>query len=1267
MIRAFKLIAAVILPIAAISGQPTGLRIVDTSAQQAIVEYTAPNANACTLGLADQSNLGVTVWDVNPIFSGSTLDLSRPDTATWNGGRDRRILLGHRSSEVASDGKFHSRSLQANVRHLLTVTCGGSATLAFSTRNIPVGNSAPDPPDFHTAGFGNAAWPTMEWSDQSQIYIDHKTGLALRPLTQPGDMTMLSTDLAFNTYYDPAGTWTNPTNSIATTGGATSAGTDPLFVGITTLPSLGISVSANNWQTLSLVGFRVRVQGHGDSRTAANRQVMACITTDSGQTCASSPQTIALNSSDSTVCFPACTTALSAPFASWGFTNLPQHNLLAPFSALVNTNGTAVSSNQPIGENSLNSGLFPTNLAVNSRVLIGNTQYPVSSVDSATALTLSESAGNQTGVTLRANTFGIKVWKTNSTGTVTVRLTYDLLYTSIPQFLIENGSSDQCSPQEASYTRDKNGNSSAAYSARLCLVEFHGLGHVLYLLRSDTGESWPVGTPFARFGDGFSNTGGYSVDFGYAPWDPSDGKVLFGRAFNEASGEHTLAKWAYRGDGRRYTAGPLPDSGVWNALPNGQSAGGTSCRGGEQTSGNLCVSILTPTTPGAQVSSYPPAANGAFGNHNFTVVGVQGNYIIIRFSRQQDAVALIAYVNRTTGVVDRYTDTMWSRSGGRFGALHTAAPLFAGGRYHMLSINPLGSRFNSGPFAGPYKSPVAAVCRAVNGAGACTNWDVNTAISNSFAVTCPATICGSEIGNALYVRIAGEPCSSAADAAEKSFYPCPWDANKGMLSGLQVGDLLGDLSQANGGAGSEELTLLSKKVNSPTDIELWVQRGADGGAQGPSTFVNSWNISPYPSHSCTSANWWFDSSDANAAVQPDSCRIISHIDVGPGPTPGSYNIADAINGKFDQPVPAGFVSSQIHYGGFGAWQGLPGDNVNWLGNDRVEYYLSMRQVKAPARELVWAADWRAYQGGNAAEGGSGTSNQGVTVTNVTAADGSTVYKLSSGLAWPYKLLPGEGWAGRHILRDISPANVTATTPWAYCVAQISSECAPGTAAGDVVFFVPGKLSASNCFTNQMEAAIPCIVPASPIGTWAVQEDLSIGGDTGYGSFTRRLTMAFNAPSRQYTFTNWRPSPDAKWGMMLTTFADGIMPVMMLARLPEWPGYDSIRRDAFLMKPIELGSGEALAEIRFGYQENGQLGQFYCTKRTEICTTTTTPTNTDPFNFINLNGHSGTTCAAGCTVKVPVLPGRTVWWQEFRSKDGGITWEGVGSPAPLMGN
>jgi hypothetical protein len=1250
------------------------LQVTAVTAQQATISYTAPSAAACTLALADNSGLGVTVWDVSAKFANSNVDLDRANTITWNGGLQRQIILGKRDVEVGTDGLLYSRSLQQNTSHTLTVTCGSAASVTFQTSNPAVGNMSPDPPAYNSAGFGNAGWPNMNWGttptqQNSTPYIDPKTGILLKPASWFGQLIFQNLAQTFDAYFDIDGTWTNASNITSGSSGslASSSNTNPIFVAIPPNALGTTSGDGSNWVGHELTDIRLNVIGYGST---SGLVVNFCLTADSGQTCISATQSVTLPTSSATTSFPSGAWP-APPLTAWGMTTWPQHNIVIPTNISVTTSGTAVTNQASVP---VASGLFATNLAAGSKVIVTgssctNSLCTVSSVKNASSMALVENIGTLTTTLTPAN-FGLKIWKANAMGTINITTTFDVAFEGTPSFSIADGGSQQCSSNPMTLTQNAAGTTVASYSANLCLLTWSD-GTVAYAFIPSTGEMRPLGLLFARYGNGLGNCNNCTP-----PPNPfySDGRTVLGPGYQQDTGNPEIVQWVYRGQGKQYVTGGLPFGGVYNSPPNGQSDGVTSCNSGEQQSGNLCVSPVTGTTSGNDLRTQAAAcdanyAKGAFGG-NPQSVSLVGNIFINQWYNQQDGIALFTYVDITSGNMTGCRDTMWSTGSGRWGGLHTAAGWIAGNQYHLGVLNPLGSRGNTGAFAGPYRSTVSSVCQSVDGSGNCTSWNSsNTAVSTSFGLTCPSSVCGSTLTNMLLVQISGYPCSAYANSAEYTNYPCPWNASYGMPSAIQAGDFLGYIdSTTSNGAASEQLKVVVLTVSSSTDIYLWLQRGygTDGTNVCPqnqspgacrTNFQNGWTVSPYPTGSADSAYWWMSATSPTGTVQYDYSVGAAHLDVGPGLTSSNYSyIGDGKEAKYNVAAGSGFSLPVTDVNSFGAWAG----NTSFPNIGEVETYPSKRVYTGASTEQVWAADWHAYQGGAATSGGAGTQGQSATFTPITAGGRTHVWQIATGFTVNPKINPIERWAGRFIYQDISgpSSSITDATNRSYCIAYPAGECVPGSAAGNQYFSDSAAIITSNCWTNHMEASLPCLVNASPVGNWAIQQDIS--QNNLQPSLLRRLTEAMAAPSRQYTYTNWRPMPDASWGLFLTQYADGIFPVMWAAKLPPWPGYDSIRRDSFTQVPIQV-TGTANTEIRFGYEEFGSPSSFYCTSRAEICATTASPTATSPFQYITTDGHSGISCASGCTITVPALPGRILWWQQFNSSDGGTTWVSVGVP------
>jgi hypothetical protein len=68
---------------------------------------------------------------------------------------------------------------------------------------------------------------------------------------------------------------------------------------------------------------------------------------------------------------------------------------------------------------------------------------------------------------------------------------------------------------------------------------------------------------------------------------------------------------------------------------------------------------------------------------------------------------------------------------------------------------------------------------------------------------------------------------------------------------------------------------------------------------------------------------------------------------------------------------------------------------------------------------------------------------------------------------------------------------------------------------------------------------------------------------------------------------------------------------------------------------------------FGYGENGDPSKFYCTTRQETCGTSGAATPLNAFVFAG-ETQNKTPCNANCSVSIPAIPGRIVFYQIERS-------------------
>src|SRR6476661_4420300 len=147
---------------------------------QAVLSYVAPSDSLpCHVQISQSRRMTPLVPDVNPnLFEGADLD-SRSGSISI--GEWRTFVAGARRADVAADGRRYSRALQAATLHFYRVSCGEEiASGEFTTDNPPLGNNYPELPPFDSQAFGNYAWPTMDWGNASQGYVDPLTGILLK-------------------------------------------------------------------------------------------------------------------------------------------------------------------------------------------------------------------------------------------------------------------------------------------------------------------------------------------------------------------------------------------------------------------------------------------------------------------------------------------------------------------------------------------------------------------------------------------------------------------------------------------------------------------------------------------------------------------------------------------------------------------------------------------------------------------------------------------------------------------------------------------------------------------------------------------------------------------------------------------------------------------------------------------------------------------------------------------------------------------------------
>ncbi len=391
---------------------PFTVKTVGTTPTQAILSYTAPDTNACTVAVSDSSvtntftgaYLGL-IHDVDPVlFPGSNQD-TRP-TSSVNGTL-RTIVIGSRSVGDAVDGKTYSRALQANTPHFYTISCGNGrfvSTGSFTTQNIPVGNSAPDPIQYDSSQWGAWGWPTINYSDKSVKYVDPQTGALLRRITGPGDEGNYTRNLPISRSVDlSGGGWQGTSNvgftndqNYASYSGAGGPGNAMFLWG--QLAYYRASFIPTAWTLIDDV--QLNLNGFGDQTNAIDRTVTGCLSPDYGQTCVGSTVDFVLPQG--------ATASVTGPnpwpvplLQGWGDAHITADMLTNNFQGtLASVSGSTVTwgNNQSSGSNVY----FPvTSLKQGDRVLISGTDpicpqnaCTIASITNEFSLTIQQNVGS---------------------------------------------------------------------------------------------------------------------------------------------------------------------------------------------------------------------------------------------------------------------------------------------------------------------------------------------------------------------------------------------------------------------------------------------------------------------------------------------------------------------------------------------------------------------------------------------------------------------------------------------------------------------------------------------------------------------------------------------------------------------------------------------------------------------------------------------------------------------------------------------------------
>jgi hypothetical protein len=1173
-------------------------------------------------GNSTAGNVGVLVDDVNPnLFPEADRD-SRPGNP--NNGQRRVFVVGKRTAEVAADGNRYTRALQVNSRHHYTLTCGTQDfDQEFTTQNLPLGDTHNDGPPVDRGRPGQYAYPTVQWANQAQSLIDPSTGL--RSTRSTGPVGTASAVQSFQTAIDKDGAWKTASGPLNTGGTATftgpcQSGNCALFLradnlllpgGATYNSGYGVG-SSLDWIAVTISNASVSNDScappsrmlrnlRRPAMTADACDIVLCLTVN-GVTCASAERGVALTNTPTSY-----TVGSKSAVDLWQDSGAPA--IARPDVSKATGSVNYISATRRVtwagGQK------FSVKWTPGSRIMVAGSEYQVESIQSETSLTLAAPGpvGDLQQVPYSANNFGVLIrMRTPAADQVTIgQTTFQYGSSAMPAW--PAASVRTCSPTAVT------AGGVAGYN---CFTD-----RELYWISSDGSDVRDIGyvaLSGRRDAQGVLlwSAQGVCGQNGLPQFDPLDGDTWYCQvAFYPFSDpRQAIVKAHYEGAHAAYTPGA--------ALPDCDLNGGVQpCIRFTPMQPNKAdsISVAGPAfNPDYQASGYA-AAYWVWGG-----VSLDGEILVYtRESGGQDTkgwIFVFTLGDRTpagTGpnsIRPIAAASSYRRAPGSWCTIHSDGPPEDG--WEFLGHNDFSYKSGNYVYRMTLTSAPLNTSTGVPGG-------LNTCPSNPFGVT-------------------GQNCTDIVTAGE------PVNVGDGShLQDTQVGDVIR--------VDNEFMRVLVK-----TDPNhLTVQRGYSGvlashsGASLPMScgLVNKiwgpqgvWNFRSDPYGANT--NWDTILTDWNNVGGHGASGGGVHVQsVGMPHRIGEAACPAALlggSGANCYQVRRGTLNGILSQPSFGVALNPPFGGALGIGTPN-----TVDSHPGPCLG-PWCLDGRPMDGG---------SYDGVAYM---LGSSSTPFVNVSGQLWKIaggavnlkpKTLTTMAYVGGSPLVDISGpgANITsdATGSYQYCLAFRAGECRPGSVANDVYVNAP-YVSYGYCFYPGIavqgdDINSICIGPLGAYTGSAVQFGTQ---QDATGSHIRRLGPTFSRWNQQSVFWNMSMLPSGTTALSQVRWLDGIRHENLVTVLPPYPASDSISRNTFV--PIEVkippqGVAGGNIVVEFGYGENGSAGSFFCTSRQEACVAASSAVDqASPFYFAHSENYNGVPCASGCTVTIPALSQRILYYR-----------------------
>ncbi len=1226
-------------------GSIANLSVSSVTATQAVLTYTAPSSDACTVQVSQSNTLSPLVHDVDPtLFSGSNLD-SRTGSVT--SGTMRTFVIGQRAGQQGSDGNWYSRALQAYTQHYYQITCG-SATVSgnFTTGNILLGQTfnedLPPAPNAASASYwvagGQYAWPQfVSWNNttgRSEGVVDPQTGMLLQRVTMPQDFPSGGGDLAF-TNVVAGSNWSNPSYVLVNDSNAasyTGSTSDWLFIGDATLSAgAGQPVDAMDFSVLGWCGGSA-----GTCTTGSNANIQVCPSVNGGVSC--------WPTSANVISVALGTTALPSSFSVAG-SLAPLMATLTPagYPPLTMADMAAVSGTVNVDSSGnvtwQGGSYFYPNWTAGSQITIAGSLCTISSTTvTATALAITPPSCSPaitlpaTGASYSGGNFGFMVRKqTSSLDTIYLQYAKATWARSVTADWPSSGPPQVCSDTATL-------NAVTGDYGYHCLV-----APSMYWIDRTTGVSTFLG--YFSF-PGQSGTNGWSGGF-----CNNNSLTLIG-------------------------TGPTnPETFYCTASDNSGVEIIVSCSmTSTNQTGNLSISCtnLTPSSTSTDIVSllqnFTASQSPAFSKTVFAngcgVISIQSGNLLLQCNEgDQDTIAWIAVFNPTmvstsAGCVGAIASgqagcviaaqTTWAVAPARWCALHAAS--FTGTSSNVAWI---AGKFwdNTGaPGGGPYYSTV-------------TSGTLTSTPSIAAGIGgCPAGSAGCDI-----LTVDGEPCNPSPVSPDQ--LGCPRNSSLGYLQAAAAGDLF------SAGQGHNELMALISKSGSnwlfqrayPSAGYVTTPQAYSGtlilntvcGATAPygnSTWTWDYMTDPYGLNSggtTINAEYYYDH------VTPRPTFVIGD------DAAGSHSLA-----PFNQ------AYAVLNGSGFGAPNVFESYSPSFAGTQGVTEYTEAAQPHVSASQdnapSTWFMDQRpASSVGPGLAGTASLVSGQLYKFTTTTTDGDNLGDIggASGIATGInrKLQATMAFCGTQPLADISsPATgnaigTTGANAYQYCIARNAGECRTGSSRGDIYMNCPDATPVSG---SPGSFVYGCSYRGTDMCVFNTGAYLNAIGQIGYqsqdqpGLLARTLTKGLLRQRLNDPNANVRTLPDASWLLLESgpppNQGYGAPYEILAGKVPPYPTPDSYERNTFIPITVNLtapaGLGVTNAIVEFGYVENGSATQFFCTTRQDVCTAASAAIGAVPFYFASEgtggveSGLTGLPCAGGCSLSIPGLPQRVLYYQ-----------------------